>query len=224
MLAIIDYGSGNLRSVAKAFERVAPAARMTVTSSQADLTQATHIVLPGVGAFADCMKGLTAIPGMLAALEEQVRIQKKPFLGICVGMQMLFEKGHEHGVHDGLGWLTGEVVALSDQSSEFRVQKENSLNSELWPRNTLKIPHMGWNELTINKPHPLLAGIVNGAHAYFVHSFHATGAGDALLATTEYGQTVAAVVGQGNIMGTQFHPEKSQETGLRLLKNFISMV
>lgn len=203
MIVIIDYGSGNLRSAAKALERAAGARQVKIVSSASALTDASHILLPGVGAFGDCMRGLNALPGMIAALEKEVLQHKKPLLGICVGMQMLFEKGHEHGMHKGLGWLKGEVVSLS---SGF------------------KVPHMGWNELQIKKEHPLLAGVKNGDHAYFVHSYHA-GCADAsdVLATAQYGQTIAAVVGQGNIMGTQFHPEKSQETGLRLLKNFVNI-
>jgi imidazole glycerol-phosphate synthase subunit HisH len=205
-VAIIDYGSGNLRSVAKAFEQVGAATELVTTP--AALAAASHIVLPGVGAYGDCMRGLQACPGMIEALHEQVRVQQKFFLGICVGMQMLFERGHEHGVHAGLGWFAGEVVPLSAPG--------------------LKVPHMGWNELSITRSspqeNPLLAGIENGAHAYFVHSYHAKlPAPDALLATTEYGSPITAVVGSGNIFGTQFHPEKSQQTGLRLLQNFVSL-
>lgn len=204
---IIDYGSGNLCSVAKALERVGAGARILVTSEAKTLAQASHIVLPGVGAFADCMRGLAALPGMLDALEDEVRRKQKPFLGICVGMQMLFEEGHEHGVHRGLGWLKGKVVSLVMGHDTQR-----------------KIPHMGWNDLHIAKPHPLMAGISEGAHAYFVHSYYAA-AGDAadLIATTDYGQSVTAVVAKGNIMGTQFHPEKSQVTGLALLGNFLKL-
>lgn len=202
-VAIIDYGSGNLRSVAKAVEHVG--ATIDVTADAKALAKATHILLPGVGAYADCMCGLKAVPGMLDALQEEVLARKKQFLGICVGMQMLFEQGHEHGTHAGLGWLKGEVSLLT-------------------PGHGLKIPHMGWNNLTIATPHPLLNGIESGAHTYFVHSYHAICKTPSdILATVVYGQTVNAVVGQGNIMGTQFHPEKSQETGLRLLKNFISL-
>jgi glutamine amidotransferase len=221
MLAIIDYGSGNLRSVAKAFQHVD--ANVHVTRAPRDLKTASHIVLPGVGAFADCMRGLSAIPGMLEALQEEVRVRQKMFLGICVGMQMLFECGLEHGTHAGLGWLKGEVVRLEVQSAECRVQSKQGSNSALIPQHSLlKIPHMGWNELQVTQKHPLLVGIETGAHAYFVHSYHAQCAhSEDILATTSYGQTVTAVVGQGNIFGTQFHPEKSQETGLRLLKNFI---
>lgn len=206
-LAIIDYGSGNLRSVAKAFERVSDGKMpVLVTRSPDAVKAASHIVLPGVGAFADCMKGLISLHGMLDMLKAQVLKNNKPFLGICVGMQMLFEKGHEHGSHDGLGWLKGEVVALKPSDP------------------SLKIPHMGWNDLNIKGTPALLDGIKTGDHAYFVHSYHAVcGNPFNALATVEYGQTVTAVVGQGNIMGTQFHPEKSQETGLQLLKNFMSM-
>jgi imidazole glycerol-phosphate synthase subunit HisH len=205
-LAIIDYGSGNLRSAAKAFERVAGGAAVQVTRSPEVVAQASHIVLPGVGAFADCMLGLRALPGMLETLEREVLQQKKPFLGICVGMQMLFEKGHEHGTHDGLGWLEGEVMLLEPDNR------------------SLKVPHMGWNDLRVSRPHPLLEGIQSGDHAYFVHSYHAMCKhAENVLATVAYGQNVTAVVGQGNIMGAQFHPEKSQQTGLRLLKNFLSM-
>ena len=206
-VAIIDYGSGNLRSVAKAFERVAGnPSTIQVTRSPEIVASASHIVLPGVGAFADCMQGLRALPGMLQVLQQQVLQKGKQFLGICVGMQMLFEKGYEHGVHDGLGWLGGEVVAL--KAGEH----------------SLKIPHMGWNDLKISGDHPLLKNIKTGDHAYFVHSYHAMCKSTSdVLATVTYGQTVAAVVGQGNIMGTQFHPEKSQATGLTLLKNFLSL-
>jgi glutamine amidotransferase len=206
-VAIIDYGSGNLRSVAKAFERVAGSSvAITVTSNADDLSRASHIVLPGVGAFADCMQGLRALPEMLQAMQREVIQNGKQFLGICVGMQMLFEKGHEHGTHEGLGWLKGEVIPLTPKDPTF------------------KIPHMGWNDLVITADHPLMRGISNGDHAYFVHSYHASCRNSSdVLATVDYGQKVVAVVGQGNIMGVQFHPEKSQETGLALIKNFLSM-
>jgi glutamine amidotransferase len=204
-VAIIDYGSGNLRSVAKAFEYVANAEKIHITNAPAALAEASHIVLPGVGAYGDCMRGLKAVSGMIPALREQVLERKKPFLGICVGMQMLFERGHEHGQHEGLGWLKGEVVPIECNPP-------------------LKVPHMGWNELDIKATHPLLSGIGKGDHAYFVHSYHARcGNASDLLATVDYGQSLAAVVGQGNIMGTQFHPEKSQATGLQLLKNFLGL-
>lgn len=206
-VVMIDYGAGNLRSAARALEYVAgEGARVNITRDPAALAAATHIVLPGVGAFADCMRSLSALTGMLPALSEAVLARKTPFLGICVGMQMLFEKSHEHGTYQGLGWLKGEVVALAPPDPSF------------------KIPHMGWNELEITRRHPLLSGIHAGDHAYFVHSYHARCADASnLLATASYGQTVAAVVGQGNILGTQFHPEKSQDTGLTLLKNFLML-
>ena len=235
MLAIIDYGSGNLRSVAKAFERVAAGGQeVRVVRPAEALTEASHIVLPGVGAFADCMAGLSAIPGMTDALEEQAIGQKKWFLGICVGMQMLFTRGHEHGMHKGLGWLKGEVVALVPSpvggglgrglSGKDSLRSAPLPASPLWGEEILKIPHMGWNELAIEKKHPLPEGVESGAHAYFVPRYHAMcGDHTDLLATAAYGQTIAAVVGRDNIMGTQFHPEKSQETGLALLKNFWSL-
>lgn len=202
-IAIIDYGSGNLRSVAKAFERVAQGTEVNVTADAGTLADATHLVLPGVGAFGDCARGLAALPGMREALEREVHQKGKPFLGICVGMQLLFDEGHEHGVHAGLGWISGRVLKLAAQQ--------------------LKIPHMGWNELRVNRPHALLQGIVPGAHAYFVHSYHAeVKDASCVLATTEYGGAVTAVVGKDNILGTQFHPEKSQETGLNVLKNFLA--
>lgn len=207
LVTIIDYDSGNLRSAAKAFERVAPKdCAILVTSDPKKLTEATHIVLPGVGAFADCMAGLQKTSGMLAALEQEVLVNRKPFLGICVGMQMLFEIGHEHGVHKGLGWIDGEVIRI-DNTNEPK----------------LKVPHMGWNELVVKAEHPLLAGINSGAHAYFVHSYHAICDDKKdMLATTDYGSPLTAIVAKDNIMGTQFHPEKSQETGLKLIGNFIS--
>lgn len=199
-IVIIDYGSGNLRSVAKAFERVG--SNVIVTSDAGILKSASHIVLPGVGAFADCMAGLAALPDMLDSLHEQVIVKKKWFLGICVGMQMLFERGHEHGIHKGLGWLKGDVIPLSSEP--------------------LKIPHIGWNELKIKRESPLLAGVKDGDHAYFVHSYYAK-LEDAsqLLASVEYGEDIAAIVGKDNIFGTQFHPEKSQKTGLMILENFV---
>lgn len=203
---IIDYGSGNLRSVQKAFQHVAEGTPVEISGEPTALAQATHIVLPGVGAFADCMRGLMARPGLREALEENVRAQKKPFLGICVGMQLLFEEGREHGTHKGLGWLRGKVVALTPSGTG------------------LKVPHMGWNELKINQPsHPLLQGISNGDHAYFVHSYRASAEKADVLAEVDYGGAITAAVAHENIMGTQFHPEKSQETGLRLLRNFVNL-
>ncbi len=207
MLAIIDYGSGNLRSVARAFERVADGKHeVHITAHPESLLSASHIVLPGVGAFADCMAGLAKLPGMLDAMGEAVLKRGKHFLGICVGMQMLFERGHEHGAHKGLGWLEGEVVKLAPADK------------------SLKIPHMGWNELTLSVNHPFLHGIKREDHAYFVHSYHAQSTrGSDVIATTHYGQSITAAVAHANIMGTQFHPEKSQQTGLTLLTNFLRM-
>lgn len=208
LVALIDYGSGNLRSAEKALARAATEQgldrEIAVTADPAVVATAGRIVLPGVGAFADCMAGLTRLPGMVEALREAVLVKKTPFLGICVGMQLLATVGREFGDHKGLGWIGGEVVRLTPADP------------------ALKIPHMGWNELRFVKNHPLFAGLDSGAHAYFVHSYYFRTADKAnLLATTEYGGTVAAVVGSGNIVGTQFHPEKSQATGLTFLGNFL---
>jgi imidazole glycerol-phosphate synthase subunit HisH len=208
-LAIIDYGSGNLRSAEKAFARAALESgcdcTIRVTDDPALVAKADRIVLPGVGAFADCKRGLDAVPGMRDALTQAVIEQKRPFLGICVGMQLMATRGLEHGETQGLGWIAGEVVALT-------------------PDTRHKVPHMGWNELALTaKPHPLLAGVPQAAHAYFVHSYHfrAERAND-VAASTDYGIPIAAMVARGNLAGVQFHPEKSQETGLRLLANFLA--
>jgi len=222
-VAIIDYGSGNLRSAAKAFERVAgKEVAVTVTDNPQELMTATHIVLPGVGAFADCMRGLKALPGMRAALEKQVRERRKPFLGVCVGMQMLFDRGYEHGMHEGLGWIAGEVVKIGVRQE---ARGASDLHSPLTPHaSSLKIPHMGWNDLCLLTPdHKLLAGLRTGDHAYFVHSYHAQCEPGFILATTDYGGPITAIAGTGNITGTQFHPEKSQETGLKLIGNFLKL-
>jgi glutamine amidotransferase len=207
-VAIVDYGSGNLRSAAKAFERAAREAeadtRVVVTASPAEVAAADRIVLPGVGAFADCRAGLYAVPGMVEVLQREVIERGKPFLGICVGMQLMASRGVEYGVHQGLDWIPGDVVRIEPG-------KEH-----------LKIPHMGWNELTELKPHALLEGIAPRDHAYFVHSFHlAASRPGTVLARTEYGGALTAIVGRDNMAGTQFHPEKSQATGLRLIGNFM---
>ncbi|MDC9822597.1 imidazole glycerol phosphate synthase subunit HisH [Devosia sp. ZB163] len=209
-VAIIDYGSGNLRSAAKAFER---AARETGTGDEILVTddvdkvrRADRIVLPGVGAFADCRAGLDAVTGMVDVLEERVIKGGTPFLGICVGMQLMASEGREKTITRGLGWIPGAVVRLE-------------------PKGDLKVPHMGWNTLRFERQHPLLAGIPDGErglHAYFVHSYHlATERPETLVAATEYGQQVTAIVGRDNMLGTQFHPEKSQTLGLTLIGNFL---
>jgi glutamine amidotransferase len=211
-VAIVDYGSGNLRSAAKAFERAAREAgaddRVLVTSSPRDVADADRIVLPGVGAFADCRAGLYGVPGMVDALQRAVVERGKPFLGICVGMQLMATRGVEYGIHAGLDWIQGDVVRI-----------ERGTNAE---GGLLKIPHMGWNELADLKPHPLLAGIAARDHAYFVHSFQLKATlAETVLALTDYGGPITAVVGRDNLAGTQFHPEKSQATGLRLIANFL---
>jgi glutamine amidotransferase len=207
-VAIVDYGSGNLRSAAKAFERAARESgtleRVIVTSSPAEVAAADRIVLPGVGAFADCRAGLYGVPGMVDTLQREVIERAKPFLGICVGMQLMATRGVEYGVHAGLDWIAGDVVRIEPGTKH------------------LKIPHMGWNELLELKPHVLLDGIAPRDHAYFVHSFQLKATQpQTLLATTDYGGPITAVVGRDNLAGTQFHPEKSQSTGLRLIGNFL---
>jgi len=210
-VAIVDYGSGNLHSAAKAFERAAreaaPDQAIVVTSDPEAVRSAQRIVLPGVGAFADCRRGLDAVPGMVEALEETVRQKGKPFFGICVGMQLMAERGREYQVTEGLGWIAGDVDKIAPADA------------------TLKIPHMGWNTLEARKRHPLFDGITlgpQGLHAYFVHSYqlNPSARGD-LLAETDYGGPVTAMVGRDNMVGTQFHPEKSQKLGLALIANFL---
>lgn len=204
---IIDYGSGNLRSAEKSTIVAAKDLDMEilVTRSPDEVRSADRIILPGVGAFADCMKGLNALEGMRDALQEAVIARGRPFLGICVGMQLLADAGYEHGKTDGLGWIAGDVELLSfaDDSS-------------------LKIPHMGWNDLEIDMSHPILDGIKSGDHAYFVHSFHFKALNNNnIIAHVDYGGKLNAIIGRDNIVGTQFHPEKSQQIGLKLLENFL---
>ncbi len=206
MLAVIDYGSGNLKSVSQALQRAAQTSgldeEILVTSNPADLYSAERLVLPGVGAFADCMAGLEKIPGIKTALEDTVVKEGKPFLGICVGMQLMANTGFENGRQQGLSWIEGEVTAL--------------------PRGAWKVPHMGWNELTIVKSHPVFENIPGQTDFYFVHSYHfECNNSEDCLATTDYGVRICSVVGRDNILGVQFHPEKSQLQGLRFLINFL---
>jgi glutamine amidotransferase len=211
-VALIDYGSGNLASAAKALARAAEGTKHQIitTADPSDVMDAERIVLPGVGAFADCMRGLSAVPGMVPALREKVLKDGAPFLGICVGMQLLATVGKEFGDHLGLGWIAGEVVKIEPTAA-------NGANEPL------KIPHMGWNELKLLQPHALLKGINEGEHAYFVHSYQFLPTlPDDLLATTDYGGALTAMIGYENIAGTQFHPEKSQAMGLKLLSNFLT--
>ena len=208
IVAIVDSGSGNLRSAAKAFERAAAeneiSAKIEVTSAPRVIAEADRIVLPGVGAFADCRRGLTAVSGLEEALHEAVVRRARPFLGICVGMQLMAQRGREFEATEGLGWIDGEVVAIAPRDP------------------VLKIPHMGWNEIEPRMAHPLLTGMAPGAHTYFVHSYHFIVAEPSdLIAVTDYGGPLAAIIGRDNLAGTQFHPEKSQEAGLRLIRNFL---
>ena len=210
-VAIIDYGSGNLHSARKAFERAVREAGLSrevrVTSRPEEVLTAERIVLPGVGAFADCRRGLDGVSGMVDALEEAVRRRGRPFLGICVGAQLMATRGLEHEVVAGLNWIPGDVAAIKPSDPG------------------LKIPHMGWNTLDVRRSHPLLEGVSTGAgglHAYFVHSYqlYADNPED-VVATADYGGAVTAIVARGNIAGTQFHPEKSQTLGLKLIANFL---
>jgi glutamine amidotransferase len=210
-VAIVDYGSGNLRSAEKAFERAAREAGLdlaiAVTADPAVVARAERVVLPGVGAFADCRAGLDAVPGMVEALREAVEVRGTPFLGICVGMQLMAERGLEYVTSEGLGWIPGDVVRIEPSDP------------------ALKVPHMGWNTLALVRDHPVFAAIDTGPaglHAYFVHSYHlaATDPGN-VVATTDYGGPVTAVVARDNLVGTQFHPEKSQHLGLALISNFL---
>jgi glutamine amidotransferase len=210
-VAVIDYGSGNLHSAAKALERASRESGantpIVVTNDPDQVRKAERVVLPGVGAFADCKRGLDAVPGMVEALTEAVREKGKPFFGICVGMQLLAERGLEHGVTQGLGWLRGDVDRITPSDA------------------SLKIPHMGWNTLDEKRKHPLFDGIELGArglHAYFVHSYHLKPADESdLVAQADYAGAITAAVAHDNIAGSQFHPEKSQRLGLALLANFL---
>ena len=210
-VAVVDYGSGNLHSAAKAFERAARESGhvqpIVVTSRPDEVARAERVVLPGVGAFADCRRGLDAIPGMIDALNETVTKRGRPFFGICVGMQLIAERGREYEVTPGLGWIAGEVDKIAPDDTN------------------LKIPHMGWNTLNALRPHAVLDGLPlgpSGLHAYFVHSYELKTAHRAdLVAQADYGGPLTAVVGRNNIFGTQFHPEKSQRLGLALIANFL---
>lgn len=210
--AIIDYGSGNLHSALKAFERAAretpgAAGEIRVTDDPDALRRAERVVLPGVGAFADCKRGLMALPGLCDALREAVVDRGRPFLGICVGMQLMATRGLEHGETPGLDWIEGDVVEIRPADP------------------SLKIPHMGWNTLALARPHPLFEGIATGErglHAYFVHSYQFAPASPGhVLAATDYGAPLTAAVARDNLVGVQFHPEKSQRLGLALIGNFL---
>ena len=200
---LVDIGIGNLHSAEKAFRRMAPEGmEIALTADPDAVRRADRIVLPGDGAFPACMDALHAVDGLPAALEETVRAKGRPFLGICVGMQMMARAGHEFRTVPGLGWVAGEIHRIAASG--------------------LKVPHMGWNDLVLESWHPVLDGIASGDHAYFVHSFAMEmDAGAPRLAHVGYGGPVTAIVADGTAVGTQFHPEKSQRTGLRMIANFL---
>ncbi|MFY0634732.1 MAG: imidazole glycerol phosphate synthase subunit HisH [Vannielia sp.] len=204
---LIDYDSGNLHSAEKAFQRMASetgAGEVIVSSHAEEVARADRIVLPGDGAYPSCRAALAARPGMIEAITEHVEAKGKPFMGICIGMQMMSTLGREHADTPGFGWIPGEVVPITPADP------------------TLKIPHMGWNDLVVSGRHPCLEGIATGDHAYFVHSYHLTPERPAhRLAHADYAGEVTAIVGEGTRFGTQFHPEKSQQTGLRIIANFL---
>lgn len=210
-VAIIDYGSGNLRSAHKAFERAALDhginAHVQITDRPEEVSRADRIVLPGVGAYADCRAGLAAVDGLEQALSEAVESKARPFFGICVGMQLMSSRGLEKSVTEGLGWIPGDVGEMTPDDA------------------ALKIPQIGWNTLTLSRPHPLFSGIPtgpDGLHAYFVHSYHLVAENaDHVIATTDYGGPITAFVGRDTMVGAQFHPEKSQKLGLALIANFL---
>ncbi len=205
---IVDYESGNLHSAEKSFQRMARetgAGAVTVSGDPEVVARAGRIVLPGVGAFADCRAGLAARAGLFEAIERRVIAEGAPFLGICVGMQMMASMGREYADTPGFDWIPGEVIPIAPSGP------------------ALKIPHMGWNALEILRPHPVLEGIASGDHAYFVHSFHLAATDPAsVVARTDHGGAVTAIVARDNLIGTQFHPEKSQATGLRFIANFLN--
>lgn len=211
-VAIIDYGSGNLRSAQKSFERAASRLNNTASIDLVDtpeqLVNADRVVLPGVGAYRDCHDGIHAIDGMWQAIEDHCTVKARPFLGICVGMQLMATRGLEHTVTPGFGWIKGDVDRIDVGDAD------------------LKIPHMGWNTLDVVHDHPLLNGIEagpDGQHAYFVHSYHLRAANSAdVVATARYGEPITAMVASGNMAGTQFHPEKSQTLGLAFIANFLT--
>lgn len=209
-VVVVDYGSGNLRSAAKAVERAAAGLgsrrAVRVTADARAVVEAERIVLPGQGAFGECAAGVARVPGLRAALEEAVIQKGRPFLGICVGMQLMASRGLEHGRHEGFGWIPGEVVRLEPGAA------------------ALKIPHMGWNDLIVDRAdHPVLAGLASGTDVYFVHGYAMRCADPGhVLARVDYGGMLPAVIGRDNLVGTQFHPDKSQAAGLRLIANFLA--
>ncbi|WP_045386891.1 imidazole glycerol phosphate synthase subunit HisH [Falsirhodobacter sp. alg1] len=207
LTVLVDYDSGNLHSAEKAFQKMAAeqGGKVIVSDRPEDVARADRIVLPGDGAFPSCRRALGTYGGLFEAIEEAVTVRARPFLGICVGMQMMASWGREYEDVAGFGWVDGEVVRIEPQDP------------------ALKVPHMGWNNLVIDHPHPVLEGLTSGDHAYFVHSYHFQVANKAeRLAHVDYGAEITAIIGRDTMVGTQFHPEKSQATGMRLISNFLA--
>ncbi|WP_424964909.1 imidazole glycerol phosphate synthase subunit HisH [Dinoroseobacter sp. S375] len=208
LTVLVDYDSGNLHSAEKAFERMArevDGGEVRVSSDPELVAKADRIVLPGDGAFPACRAGLEGFGGLFEAIEEAVTVKARPFMGICVGMQLMATTGREYTETAGFDWIGGEVVPITPSDPGF------------------KVPHMGWNDLIVDRPHPVLEGVATGDHAYFVHSYHMQVTDPAtLLAHCDYGGPVTAIVGRGNLVGAQFHPEKSQAAGLRMIGNFLT--
>ncbi|MDI3335484.1 imidazole glycerol phosphate synthase subunit HisH [Defluviimonas aestuarii] len=208
LTVLVDYDSGNLHSAEKAFQRMATetgAGSVLVSSRPEDVARADRVVLPGDGAFPSCRAALDRFSGLFEAIEDAVTVRARPFLGICIGMQMMATRGLEYRETPGFGWIGGEVVRITPSDP------------------SMKVPHMGWNDLIVDHPHPVLSGIKTGQHAYFVHSYHFRVADPAnRLAHCDYGGDITAIVGRDNMVGMQFHPEKSQATGLRLIANFLN--
>jgi glutamine amidotransferase len=203
-ITVIDYGAGNLFSVVNSLRLVVPNCEIIISNSPEDLRSSDRIILPGVGAFADCIAGLNSVPGLIKEIKSQILVKKKPFLGICVGMQVLATVGFENGQHQGLGLINGEVKRIPE-SSEF------------------KVPHMGWNNISVKNSHPILSEIADGEHFYFANSYRFICQDlNHVLAEVDYGVKINAVIAKDNIIAAQFHPEKSGEVGLRFLKNFLS--
>jgi len=225
-IVIINYGSGNIHSAKKAFEKVVADNNLnlnvTVTDDAKELEKAAYIIVPGVGSFGDCVAGIKKIPKMVDAIKDQVLNNKNPFLGICVGMQMLAQYGYEHGKFEGLGLIEGEVAQIEIRSQEAEISKKTLTTNYQLPTTCLKLPHMGWNNLVEIKKNKITEGFTEKDDFYFVHSYHFITDDRNVTAKVNYGSNITAIVNKDNIWGVQFHPEKSQKTGQKIIKNFLN--